>query len=73
LAALQWERLPQLLKAADSKAARVLLPDVNHVLKSVATDDRAANLVTYGDPNLPIAPGIADAVAQFLLAGSTPR
>jgi hypothetical protein len=43
LAALQWERLPQLLKAADSKAALVTLPDVNHVLKSVATDDRAAN------------------------------
>jgi uncharacterized protein YhdP len=34
----------------------VLLPGVNHVLKTVEGDSRGANIATYADPNLPIAP-----------------
>ena len=46
------------LKAASPQAELVLLPQANHVLKAVgAADDRAANLATYGDPGLPLAPG----------------
>ncbi|WP_034159909.1 alpha/beta hydrolase [Sphingomonas sp. ERG5] len=56
----------QALAAAAPAARLVLLPGVNHVLKSVATDDRAANLATYGDPALPIAPAVIDAVAAFV-------
>lgn len=57
----------QRLKAAAPQAGLVLLPEANHVLKAVAAD-RAANLAAYGDPALPLAPGVADAVARFVLA-----
>ena len=56
----------QALAKANSRATLVLLPGVNHVLKAVASDDRGANLATYADASLPIAPGVADAVAGFV-------
>jgi fermentation-respiration switch protein FrsA (DUF1100 family) len=56
------------LAAADPAAKLVLLPDVNHVLKTVASDERNVNFATYADPSLPLAPGIVDAIAGFLAA-----
>jgi hypothetical protein len=56
------------LAAAQPRATLALLPRVNHVLKEVASDDRAANLATYADPSRPIAPGVVDAVATFVTA-----
>jgi uncharacterized protein len=44
----------------------VLLPDVNHVLKSVTSDDVRANVATYGNASLPLAPGVVEAIADFL-------
>jgi fermentation-respiration switch protein FrsA (DUF1100 family) len=57
------------LAAADSKAKLVVLPGVNHVLKAVASDDRAANFATYGNPDLPLADGVAASIAAFVKAG----
>jgi uncharacterized protein len=57
-----------LLKAADANAKLVLLPDVNHVLKTVLSDNRNYNLKTYFDPKLPIAPGVVDAIADIIAA-----
>lgn len=57
----------QLLKQADPSAKLVLLPSVNHVLKTVAADDPRANMATYADPSLPVAPSVVDAIADFLL------
>ena len=54
------------LSEALDRGELVLLPDVNHVLKTVASDDRAANLATYADPSLPLAPGVTKAVADFV-------
>ena len=54
------------LAAANPKARLALIPNVNHVLKQVASDDRAANLATYGDASLPIAPAVPDAIAGFV-------
>lgn len=54
------------LAAAAPHARLVVIPGVNHVLKAVASDDRAANLATYADPGLPIARGVVDAVAGFV-------
>jgi hypothetical protein len=54
------------LKQAAPQAKLVLLPDTNHVLKAVTTDDRAANGATYADSSLPLAPGVVDAVANFV-------
>ncbi|HWK36860.1 alpha/beta hydrolase [Sphingomonas sp.] len=56
------------LKAAAPKATLTLVPAVNHVLKAVESDDRAANIATYRDPSLPVAPGVVDAVAGFVTA-----
>jgi alpha-beta hydrolase superfamily lysophospholipase len=57
----------QKLKAGQPKATLVLLPGVSHVLKVVEGDSRGANLATYADPNLPIAPGVVSAVADFII------
>lgn len=62
----------QLLKAAVPSAKLVLLPDVNHVLKAVDSDDRTANLKTYFDPKLPLAPGVVDAIASFIGTAQSP-
>jgi uncharacterized protein len=58
----------RLLKAADANAKLVLLPDVNHVLKTVTSDNRNYNLKTYFDPKFPIAPGVVVAIADFIAA-----
>ena len=42
-----------------------MLDGVNHVLKA-APRDRAANLATYADPDLPLAPGVADPIVTFI-------
>lgn len=56
----------RLLKQAQPAATLMLLPGVNHVLRPVASDDRAANIATYTDTTLPISPTIAAAVAAFV-------
>lgn len=55
------------LAAARDGVKLVRLDGVNHVLKA-APLDRAANMATYGDPNRPLAPGVADAIAEFVKA-----
>lgn len=59
-----------LLKEADPHAELAILTDVNHVLKTVTSSERAANLATYVDPSLPLAPGVAEAIAQFINAAA---
>lgn len=54
------------LAAAQPEAKLVLWEGVNHLLK-IAPADRAANLATYGDPNLPLAPGVVEDIADFIL------
>jgi hypothetical protein len=61
------------LKQADPRATLVLLPDVNHVLKSVRSNDLGADLATYSDASLPIAPGVASAISDFLAANTKKR
>ncbi len=56
----------QALSAARPEAQLVLWEGVNHVLK-LAPADRAGNIATYGDPTLPLAPGVVDNVAGFIL------
>lgn len=56
----------QAMAAARPDARLVVWNGVNHLLK-VAPTDRAANAATYSDPALPLAPGVADDVAGFIL------
>jgi pimeloyl-ACP methyl ester carboxylesterase len=58
----------QILKRANSAAKIVLLPDTNHVLKQISSDDRGANVSTYSDPSLPLAPAVVSAIADFILS-----
>ncbi len=58
------------LKQAAPHATLVLLPDVNHVLKAVVSDDRRANLATYTDPSLPLAPDVGSSVADVIMRNS---
>jgi len=52
--------------AAQPKASLVLIPQMNHVLKDVASNDRAANVATYADPALPVDSAAVDAIASFV-------
>lgn len=54
------------LKQAQPRATLVLLPGVNHVLRPVASDDRAANIASYGDASIGIDPRVAAAIAGFV-------
>jgi uncharacterized protein len=54
------------LAAAQPKGEVVLIPTMNHVLKDVQVDDRAANLATYADPSLPIDNALVDAITRFV-------
>lgn len=57
----------QALAAADPRATLKLWDGVNHVLKT-APAARSANLATYADPALPLAPGVAEDVGAFIRA-----
>lgn len=55
------------LAAARSDARLALVPGVNHVLKNVGTrSDRAANLASYGHPDLPVDAAVVEAIAEFV-------
>ncbi|WP_426131362.1 alpha/beta hydrolase family protein [Pararhizobium sp. PWRC1-1] len=54
------------LKQAAPSATLVILPDTNHVLKEVGSDERTANISTYIADNLPLAPGVVDGIARFV-------
>jgi hypothetical protein len=56
------------LHAAQPASTLRVIDEANHVLK-VVPDDRAANMASYADPSLPLAPGIAEAIADFVIAG----
>jgi pimeloyl-ACP methyl ester carboxylesterase len=61
------------LKRAAPAAKLVLLRDTNHVLKTVDSADWAANAAAYSDPNLPLAPGVIDGIADFILNSTEAR
>ncbi|WP_296611562.1 alpha/beta fold hydrolase [Sphingomonas sp.] len=56
----------ELLKRGQPAATLKLLPGVNHVLKPVDGDDRAANAATYGNADLAISPAVPEAIAAFV-------
>jgi pimeloyl-ACP methyl ester carboxylesterase len=56
------------LHAARPDARLLAPPDMNHVLKDVTGDSRAANLATYADSSLPVDPSLVDGIAEFAKA-----
>lgn len=57
----------QRLAKANPAAKLVILDGVNHVLKTAPADFKA-NLATYADPALPLAPGVLPAIVDFIKA-----
>jgi hypothetical protein len=56
----------ELLKRGQPAATLKILPGINHVLKPVDGDDRAANAATYGNADLAITPAVPEAIAAFV-------
>jgi pimeloyl-ACP methyl ester carboxylesterase len=54
----------RILKAAQPAAALVVIEDMNHVLRHIATD--AEQLPSYSNPELPLAPELVPALLGFL-------
>ena len=55
----------RLLAAAAPRATLLLVEDMNHVLKT-APGDRAAQMRSYGDPTLPVAPRLVGAIIELV-------
>ncbi len=53
------------LSAARSDTHLAILNGVNHILK-VAPSERAANIATYSNPDLPLAPGVLDTILRWI-------
>lgn len=53
------------LAASREGVTLITIEDMNHVLK-IAPEDRAGNMAVYVDPRAPLAPGLTDAVADFI-------
>jgi len=58
------------LKEAAPEAKLVLVPDANHFFKTVKSADMAANAAAYSKP-VPLAPHIADEIADFVSAADS--
>lgn len=54
------------LKAANAGAQLSIFPEANHVLKDIEGDSRALNQASYLNPDLPLAKGLAEAIAAFI-------
>lgn len=55
-----------LLAKANPKAKKVILSNVNHVLKDCAITDQQAQITTYTNPSLPVNSGVTKAICQFV-------
>lgn len=56
----------KLLKQSSPNATIMLLPDTNHVLKLVESDNLSANIATYADPSLPLAPEVVPSIIRYI-------
>lgn len=61
------------LAHANPAAKLVLLPDTNHVLKTVKSDDRGENIAAYANPDLPLAPDVINVIASFIATSTKVR
>ena len=55
------------LRSAQPAARHAVVLEMNHVLKEIEGDDRAANIASYGDPSLPVSAKLVDLVTGFML------
>jgi pimeloyl-ACP methyl ester carboxylesterase len=53
--------------ASAAKVEPVIIPGATHMLKVAPPNDVQANIKTYMDPDLPLAPEVAESIAAFVL------
>lgn len=58
----------ELLHTAARQSQLLVVPGMNHVLKTVPAGDRAANVAAYADPDRPLADGLVGDMAAFIRA-----
>lgn len=58
----------RLLAKAQPEAHLIVVPGMNHVLKTPDGTDFAANIASYADPDRPLTEGLSDAISDFLTA-----
>ncbi len=56
----------KLLSAAKPQAGFILIENMNHIFR-IVTGDRQANMVTYGNPELPISNELVKGISDFIL------
>lgn len=56
----------ELLTKASNNATLKIIPNMNHVLKTIETTDQKEQLKNYSDPNLPINPEIVKEIVAFI-------
>lgn len=56
------------LDGALAMSAQHLFPEMTHMLKDAADMTQEANIATYTNPDLPLTPGLADKIADFVIA-----
>jgi hypothetical protein len=56
-----------LLAKANPSAEKMLITDMNHVLKSISTLDRTAQIPTYTNPALPLHPKVTNLIVEFVM------
>jgi pimeloyl-ACP methyl ester carboxylesterase len=59
----------RILAKADPRARLVIIKGMNHFLKSVPLD-MGLQIKSFGDPHLPLAPGLVEAISRFILTGN---
>ncbi|NRB64990.1 MAG: alpha/beta hydrolase [Saprospiraceae bacterium] len=55
-----------LAEAAGNKGKKIIINEMNHVLKKIDTRDQAKQLQSYNNPELPIHPQLARSIIQFI-------
>lgn len=56
----------KLLKMANPKAELKYLENTNHMLKTVESNERDANVKTYSNPSLPLANNVIESISAFI-------
>ncbi len=56
----------EILAQANTSASLAIIPKMNHVLKTIDSEDRGVNAQSYANPDLPLSPQLAGIMVQFI-------
>lgn len=56
----------EILASANPSATLAIIPKMNHVLKNIESKNRAKNVQSYSNPQLPLSPQLAETMVKFI-------